>query len=174
MVGERAGLPSLPGRTTITSAEHSPTDTAALEARLHGALLGVMQVMRQHLERRATVHGLSLQQAVSLFRLGQADPLSMRELAAELHCDPSNITGIADRLEERGLLARHVQADDRRVKWLSLTESGEKLRSGLADEVHHDVPGLSALDEADQQELLRLLLKVLAAADVPPVHSEAR
>jgi DNA-binding MarR family transcriptional regulator len=132
-----------------------------------------MQVMRQHLEKVATAHGLTMQQAVSLFHLGQRGGLSMRDLAGELHCDPSNITGIADRLEERGLLERHVQADDRRVKLLSLTPAGEHLRTGLSDVVNRDVPGLSALDAADQQELLRLLVTVLDAAGVPPGHPVA-
>jgi hypothetical protein len=35
---------------------------------------------------------------VSLLRLGLVDSLSMRQLADDLSCDPSNVTGIADRL----------------------------------------------------------------------------
>lgn len=142
-----------------------------IEAQLHGALLGVMNVMREHLERCAAEHGLSSQQAVSLFQLGLVDSLTMRELAGELHCDPSNVTGIADRLEERGLVTRHVRAEDRRVKQLSLTPAGGLLRTELADQVNRQVPGLSALAPADQQELLRILLQVLDAAGAEPVHS---
>jgi DNA-binding MarR family transcriptional regulator len=142
-----------------------------IEARLHGALLGVMNVMREHLERCAAEHGLSPQQAVSLFRLGLVDSLTMRQLAGELHCDPSNVTGIADRLEERGLVARHVRAQDRRVKQLSLTADGARLRTKLAGQVNQQVPGLSALAPADQLELLRILLLVLDQAGAEPVHS---
>jgi DNA-binding MarR family transcriptional regulator len=144
---------------------------APMAARLHGALLGVMNVMREHLEGCAAEHGLSSQQAVSLFHLGVADSLSMRELAGGLHCDPSNVTGIADRLEERGLVERGVRADDRRVKLLSLTPVGQALRAELADEVNRGVPGLSALSPEDQAELLRILLDVLDAAGAEPVHS---
>lgn len=150
----------------------SPGSTPpGMEARLHGALLGVMNVMRGHLEGCAAEHGLSAQQAVSLFHLGLVDQVSMRELAGELHCDPSNVTGIADRLEERGLVSRGVRADDRRVKLLSLTPAGEQLRTELADQVNRGVPGLSALAADDQSELLRILLAVLDAAGAAPVHS---
>jgi len=142
-----------------------------IEAQLHGALLGVMNVMREHLERCAAEHGLSSQQAVSLFRLGLVDTISMRELAGELHCDPSNVTGIADRLEDRGLMSRDVRAEDRRVKLLSLTDAGRALRAELGDQVNREVPGLSALGAADQRELLRILLEVLDAAGAAPVHS---
>jgi DNA-binding MarR family transcriptional regulator len=31
----------------------------------------------------------------------------MRDLAGRLQCDPSNVTRLADRLEERGLIERH-------------------------------------------------------------------
>ncbi|MFZ4516865.1 MAG: MarR family winged helix-turn-helix transcriptional regulator [Microthrixaceae bacterium] len=143
----------------------------SIEARLHGALLGVMNVMREHLERVAAEHALSPQQAVSLFRLGTEEALSMRELAGELHCDPSNVTGIADRLEERGLVSRHHREGDRRVKLLALTDDGRRLRADLADEVNRGVPGLSALAPSDQQELLRILLTVLDAAGAAPMHS---
>ena len=142
-----------------------------LEPRIHGALLGVMRVMRGHLEVVAAAHGLSHQQVVSLFRLGLADALSMRELAQDLSCDPSNVTGIADRLEERGLVVRRSREGDRRVKLLELTPAGRELRADLADQVDRSVPGLSALSRGDQEELLRILDLVLAAAGGAPVHS---
>ena len=144
---------------------------AGLEPQLHGALLGVMHVMREHLERVSAEHGLSHQQAVSLFRLGLAESLSMRQLAEDLSCDPSNVTGIADRLEERGLVVRVGQAGDRRVKLLELTPAGRELREDLADQVNRSVPGLSELDAQDQEELLRILHLVLAAAGAEPMHS---
>jgi DNA-binding MarR family transcriptional regulator len=150
----------------------SPAGAAPdMEARLHGALLGVMNVMREHLEGCAAEEGLSAQQAVTLFHLGLVDQVSMRELAGVLHCDPSNVTGIADRLEDRGLVARGVRAEDRRVKLLSLTPAGQKLRDELADQVNRGVPGLSALGADDQAELLRILLAVLDAAGAEPVHA---
>src|SRR5947209_20072781 len=45
-------------------------------------------------------------QAVALKELQVERPLSMRELAERMRCHPSNITGLVDRLEARGLVAR--------------------------------------------------------------------
>jgi DNA-binding MarR family transcriptional regulator len=39
----------------------------------------------------------------------------MKQIAGRMHCDASNLTGIVDRLEGRGLVERRVRADDRRV-----------------------------------------------------------
>lgn len=55
-------------------------------------------------------------------------PLPMSELADRLHCTGSNITGIVDRLEARGLLERSTPASDRRVKRLALTREGIALK----------------------------------------------
>jgi DNA-binding MarR family transcriptional regulator len=55
-------------------------------------------------------------------------PRPMREVAATMGCDSSNLTGITDRLEERGLVMRTADPDDRRVKRLVLTEDGKRLR----------------------------------------------
>src|ERR1044072_5666272 len=56
------------------------------------------------------------------------EPRSMREIADLLACDSSNVTGITDRLEERGLVQRTAAEHDRRVKLLVLTPEGERLR----------------------------------------------
>ena len=70
--------------------------------------------------------GLSPMQAHTLRFLQQ--PLPMSELADTLWCDASNVTGIVDRLEARGLVERRASPDDRRVKLLCLTDEGEVLR----------------------------------------------
>ena len=53
----------------------------------------------------------------------------MRALAQSLFCDPSNVTGIVDRLESRGLIERRGSVEDRRVKILTLTPEGERIRA---------------------------------------------
>ena len=60
------------------------------------------------------------------------EPRPMGELAHHLHCDNSNITGIVDRLTERGLVERRAADGDRRVKLVALTEAGRELRDELA------------------------------------------
>src|SRR6266849_9232780 len=58
-------------------------------------------------------------------------PLPMSRLADTLSCDASNVTGLVDRLESRGLVQRQPSARDRRVKVLQLTPTGSRLRAQL-------------------------------------------
>ena len=57
------------------------------------------------------------------------EPRPMGELAQQMHCDNSNITGIVDRLSERGLVERRAAEGDRRVKLIALTDEGRELRT---------------------------------------------
>jgi DNA-binding MarR family transcriptional regulator len=88
-------------------------------------------------------------------------PLPMRRLAALLGCDNSNVTGLVDRLEARGLVARQASDEDRRVKHIVLTDAGRRLRLRLLDRVGRPAAGLDRLDAEEQIQLRDLLRKVL-------------
>ncbi len=98
-------------------------------------------------------------QAGALLHL--ASPLPMHELADLLVCDNSNVTGLVDRLEGRGLVARQASADDRRVKHVVLTAAGRRLRDRLLERVAQPPAGLTRLSAADQRQLRGLLQQVL-------------
>ena len=68
-------------------------------------------------------------QARALHELDLDRPISMRELAERLKSDPSNVTGLIDRLEARGLVERRPDPTDRRIKGLALTPAGAQLRA---------------------------------------------
>lgn len=89
-----------------------------------------------------------------------SEPAPMRDLAGQLACDPSHLTSIADRLEERGL-ARRRTGDDRRVKLLELTPAGLALRDRLVVAASTASP-TSRLDDAERDTLIGLLERILA------------
>jgi DNA-binding MarR family transcriptional regulator len=103
--------------------------------------------------------GLSPMQAHALRFLEQ--PRSMSELAEQLLCDASNVTGIVDRLEARGLLQRRASSEDRRVKLLCLTEAGEALRTRVRERIEVPPPELAALSAHEQRALRDLLARAL-------------
>ena len=102
---------------------------------------------------------LTLPQALLLHGLDRPTP--MREVAEHQHCDASNLTGIVDRLEARGLIVRQTRAADRRVKELVLTEEGRRLHDHFAGLTKH-LPGFRTLEDRERAELERLLGKALA------------
>ena len=88
-------------------------------------------------------------------------PMPMGELAGALSCDASNVTGLVDRMESRGLLRRSPWAEDRRVKVLSLTSLGARIRTALLERMTSSPPTLGRLTEADQRALARILRQLL-------------
>lgn len=99
-------------------------------------------------------------QAGALLQL--ASPLPMNELAAKLGCDSSNVTGLIDRLEARGLVAREAGFRDRRVKHVVLTDGGRRLRGRLLEQVGRPTEGFDRLTIDEQRQLANLLRRVLA------------
>jgi len=72
----------------------------------------------------------------------------------------SKVTGLIDRLEERGLVERQVDPNDRRVKLLVLTDTGRALRQAHVDRLYLDVPLKTELSPTDRRALRDLLRKV--------------
>src|SRR5438045_6211306 len=79
---------------------------------------------RADLPSLASEFELSAAQCHVLHLIHPGQPIPMGKLAASLSCDASNVTGLVDRLESRGLVRRHADATDRRVKVLELTQAG--------------------------------------------------
>ena len=80
-----------------------------------------------------------------------------------LICDASNVTGVVDKLEARGLVARQPDPQDRRVKMLAVTDAGNEVRRRLLDESSAPPAPLAALGVEDQRKLCEILEKLLAA-----------
>jgi DNA-binding MarR family transcriptional regulator len=89
-------------------------------------------------------------------------PLPMNELANLLGCDSSNVTGIVDRLETRGLVVRQPSPSDRRVRNIVLTADGQLQRDQLLAQLGGPPPGLERLSRAEQYQLRDLLARALS------------
>jgi DNA-binding MarR family transcriptional regulator len=100
---------------------------------------------------------LTFTQAHALRLLDPERPLPMSALAELLLCDASNVTGVADRLEARGLIERQNAHGDRRVKVLALTPSGAELRERVHEIMTEPPAAITALSQHDQQALRAIL-----------------
>lgn len=116
---------------------------------------------REHLLPSGGEFDLSPVQCHVLHLIEPGRPLPMRRLADTLGCDASNVTGLVDRLESRGLVERRASADDRRVKVLQLTPSGSRVRAQLLRRMTKASHPLARLSK-DQQRMLVKILEVLA------------
>lgn len=137
-------------------------------------LFALVEQTRRSFEAVAARFDLTPVQARAL--LGLQEAVRMRSLAEHLHCDASNVTGIIDRLEVRGLVVREAAAGDRRVKMLALTPEGAHLRRQLEDAVADASPITADLDAEERETLRALLRKAVGGSEgdaaCAPEHSE--
>lgn len=129
----------------------------------------LLELSRTHLRERLAItisaFELSLPQAHALQVLEPGRPVPMRDLATRLRCDASNITGIVDRLEARGLVERRSAPGDRRVKALVVTDKGVALRASLVERLHRVPPAFAGLSTEEQRTLLDLLQRIAVACE---------
>ncbi|MDK1473942.1 MarR family transcriptional regulator [Streptomyces sp. 549] len=131
-------------------------------------LIGTV-VARYHEEYAEAAAGYQLTGAQArVLALLLAGPTPMRRIAEQLKCEPSNVTGIVDRLESRGLVERRPDTADRRVKLAAATdpglETGARLRESLGDFAREPLAGLT---EAERTVLRDLLQRMLGTPPAP-------
>lgn len=85
----------------------------------------------------------------------------MSALAETLFCDASNVTGIVDRLEARGLMERRDNPGDRRVKLIALTDEGVVMREQIRRRLHEPPEQIAALSREDKRTLRDVLRRAV-------------
>lgn len=86
----------------------------------------------------------------------------MSAVAERLFCDASNVTGMVDRLEARGLLERREDPRDRRVKRITLTDEGAAVRERVLERLYEPPAAIARLSRADQRALRDLMRRAVA------------
>ncbi len=124
-------------------------------------LYELLQRQRSRFFSIAAELGLAPMQAHTLRLLEPETPIAMSEVAEALSCDASNVTGIIDRLESRGLVERRSDPSDRRVRMLIVTGKGARLRQRLVVRLSEAPPEIASLATTDQRALRDVLRKTL-------------
>jgi DNA-binding MarR family transcriptional regulator len=108
---------------------------------------------------------LSAAQCQVLRLMEPGHPIPMSRLAETLACDRSNVTGLVDRLESRGLVCRRPSADDRRLKVLDLTPAGARLRAVVLERMTRPPEAFERLSPAEQRALIKILRRLLEQSE---------
>jgi DNA-binding MarR family transcriptional regulator len=111
-----------------------------------------------HVRRVADQLGLTPTQVVALREL--TDPITARELASRMSCEPSNVTFVLDRLEQQRLIQRQPHPTDRRAKQIVLTPEGHHCRIDVLQHLrtHSPLDPLTAVQQQSLRELLQTLV----------------
>jgi DNA-binding MarR family transcriptional regulator len=125
----------------------------------------VFKASRPYVEATMAEFDLTPLQAYALKHLSTEEPLAMNALADAMACDASNVTWIADRLEERGLVERRSLPHDRRVKALVVTPAGLALQKRVHARMEEPPPPIANLTRAEQRTLRDILDHALDALE---------
>lgn len=128
----------------------------------------IMQANKPRFMGLAQEMGLAPMQLHALRLVEPGEGVPMSSLAGKLFCDASNVTGIVDRLEARGLVERRPSPRDRRVKLLVLTPEGERVRETAHRQLSTPPPEIADLPLEQQRALRDALRAARARAGAAP------
>jgi DNA-binding MarR family transcriptional regulator len=127
-----------------------------------GLWFAMQSRLQAHFAALAAEQSLSAIQAKVLIQLDQGGAVTTRSLADVLQYDPSNLTGVIDRLEALGAVRRRPDPRDRRVKGVVLTERGQELRDTFWRRLVGVAGPLGQLSEAELAQLRTILRSAMA------------
>lgn len=129
-----------------------------------GMILSLAGRLQDNYAAHASGLGLTGAQIKVLMALRPGVGVPMRVLADRIRSDPSNLTGLVDKLEARGVLVRIPDRLDRRVKALVLTERGEELRAAFWGRLSGDAGPVAHLSRDELTALRDALLPALGGS----------
>jgi MarR family transcriptional regulator, organic hydroperoxide resistance regulator len=126
-------------------------------------VIGMLAGWEQRANAAAEEVGLSPVSAWALVQLDPDEsPISQKELARRLKCNPSTVVDPTDRLEEAGMVLRKPNRSDRRVNVLIVTPKGVKARKRLISRLLDPPAAFRKLPRAEQARFRALMSEVLS------------
>lgn len=125
--------------------------------RVWQALVALVMDTRGEWRRNVTeATGLPFSRVRALRRIAKG-PMTLRELADAMGCDAPAATVAVNDLEGRGLVERRADAEDRRVKIVSVTAEGKRAVSAVRQVSDRAPEAITGLSPGDVTELVRIL-----------------
>ena len=116
---------------------------------------------------------VSAPQLHCLLALHENGPLPPSQIARHIMVKSSTVTGIIDRLEQKGLVYRLRNSPDRRVITIQLTEAGKELAQNAPPPIQHKiVDGIRKLPEGEIKQIILSLSKLTHMLDVYDLEVE--
>ncbi|MDA3893595.1 MAG: MarR family transcriptional regulator [Salinivirgaceae bacterium] len=119
-------------------------------------------------------YGVSIPQVLCLNFLHStpSDQATQQEIITFLNLNSSTVSGIINRLEKKGLLARLPKSGDRRVVNIALTSSGDKLLSTIPSLLHEQLSEkLQKLDESELKKVEDSLNTLVTLLDIEQIEA---
>ena len=148
------------------------SNTLPIEEQVIAALRQITRAIDLHSRLLLQQNGLTIPQLTALRAIKKLQPVTVGGIAKEIHLGSATVTGILDRLQNRGLVSRARGDFDRRSVVVQLTDEGVKLideaPSLLQDKFHRE---LEKLQQWEQTSILATLQRIACMMDAE--HIEA-
>jgi len=133
------------------------------------ALRRIIHTMDVYSRFLATRYGLTVPQLTALRTLSARQEMSIGGLTRAVHLSQPTVTGILDRLEDRGLVARHRSPEDRRRVEVRLTPAGQEVLA-QAPPLFQDgfATKLKGLEEWERSLILSALQRLVLMMEAGP------
>ena len=134
-------------------------------------LMQAGEIYTKELNRKFNV---SAPQIATLLVLFEAGSMSPSQIAKKIMVKASTVTGIIDRLEQKGLVVRLRNSPDRRIITIELTESGRKLAENAPPPIQQKIlQGLQKLEETEGEEIIHSLTRLTEMVDAQDLEVES-
>jgi DNA-binding MarR family transcriptional regulator len=131
--------------------------------RFYLSLLEFLLSSKQQIMAIGVELDLTSMQAITLLLIDENHPRPMKNFCLLFHCDASNVTGIVDGLEKKGLVSRQSDANDRRIKVIQLEPAGKQIQQTIMERLDaaNDFM-LARLSDTEQQQFVHIVQKLTA------------
>ncbi len=148
------------------------TNSLTLEDQILVALRRITRAIDLRSRMLLQDYGLTAPQLTALHAISRLQPVTASVLAKDIHLGQPTLTGIATRLERRGLIERKRGERDRRSVDITLTEDGERvLRDAPSLLQDQFLQKLGGLKEWERTQILANLQRIADMMDAGAIEA---
>lgn len=127
-------------------------------------LIQASELYSKELNKKYQISAAQLNCILTLFEHGS---LPLSQIAKHMMVKSSTVTGVVDRLENKGLAERMRNSPDRRVITIRLTEAGKKLAQNAPPPIQQKIiDGLKKTESAKKEQIVNALNTLTDMLDV--------
>jgi DNA-binding MarR family transcriptional regulator len=136
-------------------------------------VMRVQQLLLARIEAILQPYGLTFAayEALRLLAFTRSGSMPMGKMGVRLMVHPASVTNAIRRLEQRGLVERHISEQDRRIVLATITDQGRAVARDATTALNRADFGIAALSADETAQLTSMLRHVRVAvgdiADVP-------
>lgn len=128
------------------------------------SLRALMQEVDLHSRRLKKNYDLTVSQILCLYEVHDKGPQTSISLARSLHVTPSSLVNIIDKLEEKKLIARTRDLEDRRAIHITITPDGQRFVKEEPHLLHNRIDKHLRNLPTDEKSALAAALRKLTAS----------